>query len=85
MPINAQLKDHIALDVNMYSSGKTFGTPECQNAPMKVTCSSKKNPPNDASIICLCSQKLTVLSVKEDQSCTSSMSLTTNRNNIEEQ
>eukprot|EP00957_Ditylum_brightwellii_P091318 6953502-Ditylum_brightwellii.AAC.1 len=85
MHTNAQLEDHIASDVNRHSLGKTFGTPKCQNAPMKVTCSSKRNPPKNLSTICLCSQKLTVPSVKEDQSCTSSTPLAPNRNIIEEQ
>eukprot|EP00957_Ditylum_brightwellii_P017840 1343366-Ditylum_brightwellii.AAC.1 len=85
MPSVAQLKDPIPSDVNRHSSGQTFVTPMCQNAPIKVMCSSKKNPPIKFSTVCHHTQKLTVPSVKEDQSCTSSMPLTTNRNNNEEQ
>eukprot|EP00957_Ditylum_brightwellii_P097027 7389017-Ditylum_brightwellii.AAC.1 len=76
MPSVAQLKDHVPSDVNRQSLGKVFVAPMCQNAPMKVTCSSTNY---------LCTQKLTVPCVQEDQSCTSSTPLTTNRNNNEEQ
>eukprot|EP00957_Ditylum_brightwellii_P182672 13914343-Ditylum_brightwellii.AAC.1 len=67
MPINAQLEDHIAYDANRHKFGNTFGTPMIQNAPMKVTRSSKKNPPNILSTIYLHSQKQPEPSVKEDR------------------
>eukprot|EP00957_Ditylum_brightwellii_P164378 12514586-Ditylum_brightwellii.AAC.1 len=85
MSINAQLKDHVPSDVNRHSSGKTFVTPMCQNAPIKVTCSSKNHPPNNLSTVCCHTQKVTVPSAKKDLLCTTSMPLTTNRGNNEEQ
>eukprot|EP00957_Ditylum_brightwellii_P065105 4938161-Ditylum_brightwellii.AAC.1 len=86
MPISAQLKDHVTYDGSRHSSGKASGTSMNQNVQLPlVTCSSKKNQPNDLSKSCLCSQKQTMPSVKEDQLCTRSMPHSTHRNNIEEQ
>eukprot|EP00957_Ditylum_brightwellii_P169801 12924087-Ditylum_brightwellii.AAC.1 len=85
MPINAQLKDHVPSDVNRHLLGKTFVSPMCQNAPIKVMCSSKKHPPIKFSTVCHHTQKVTVPSVKGDLLWITLMPLTTNRNNNEEQ